>query len=177
MAFSIIISTFAENKRLMQKIKNPWIGQEGYDCFGCSPDNPLGLHMEFYEDGDSIVSFWRPSEHYQGWTGTMHGGILSTLIDETGGWVVMRKLQTAGVTGRLDVHYKKPISASEPQLTIRAHITEQRRNVVSIHAVIENSNADVCVEADILYFAMPQEKAREMGFTHCDVDDEQLLSM
>lgn len=82
----------------MRKIRNPFIGKEGYNCFGCSPDNPFGLHMEFYEDGDDVVSYWHPHDHFQGWTGVMHGGILATMIDETAGWVVMRKLQTSGMT-------------------------------------------------------------------------------
>ena len=72
----------------MRKIKNPWLHKEGYNCFGCSPDNPFGLHMEFFEDGDDIVSFWKPNRNYQGWINTMHGGIISTLIDETAGWVI-----------------------------------------------------------------------------------------
>ena len=56
----------------MRKIKNPWMQKEGYNCFGCSPDNPVGVHMEFYEDGDDIISFWKPQTHYQGWIDTMH---------------------------------------------------------------------------------------------------------
>ena len=90
-------------------IINPWKEVEGYDCFGCSPDNPLGLHMEFQEEGEDIVCHWHPGTHFQGWVHTMHGGILSTLCDETAGWVVFRKLQTTGVTTRLDVRYKKPV--------------------------------------------------------------------
>ena len=39
----------------MKKIINPWEGLDGYMCFGCAPNNPLGLHMEFFEDGDDIV--------------------------------------------------------------------------------------------------------------------------
>lgn len=31
----------------MRKIKNPWMDKEGYNCFGCNPDNPIGVHMEF----------------------------------------------------------------------------------------------------------------------------------
>lgn len=27
-----------------------WLSKKGYNCFGCSPDNPLGVKMEFYED-------------------------------------------------------------------------------------------------------------------------------
>ena len=34
----------------MKKIINPWEGLDGYMCFGCAPNNPLGLHMEFFED-------------------------------------------------------------------------------------------------------------------------------
>ena len=82
----------------MKKIINPWRNHEGYNCFGCCPENPIGLHMEFYEDGDYIVSKWHPEKNYQGWVNTMHGGILSTLIDEVCGWVVTRKLQTSGYT-------------------------------------------------------------------------------
>ena len=40
----------------MKKIINPWEGLDGYMCFGCAPNNPLGLHMEFFEDGDDIVT-------------------------------------------------------------------------------------------------------------------------
>ena len=29
----------------MKKIKNPWIGIEGYNCVGCCPDNEIGLKM------------------------------------------------------------------------------------------------------------------------------------
>ena len=54
----------------MDKIMNPWRNVEGYLCFGCSPDNPSGLKMEFYEDGDEIVSIWQPRPEFQGWLDT-----------------------------------------------------------------------------------------------------------
>ena len=87
----------------MKKIKNPFVGLEekGYNCFACCPSNPFGLKMEFYEDGDDIVCIWEPHENYQSWVGTLHGGIQATLLDEVGGWVISRKLQTTGVTTHL----------------------------------------------------------------------------
>ena len=51
----------------MKKIINPWKDMEGYNCFGCSPDNEAGVRMEFYEDGDEVVSIWKPRPEYQGW--------------------------------------------------------------------------------------------------------------
>lgn len=161
----------------MRKIKNPWTHKEGYNCFGCCPDNPAGVHMEFYEDGDEIISFWKPQAHYQGWINTMHGGILGTLIDETAGWVVFRKLQTSGVTSRLEVRYKKPVMTTEPQITLRAHIAEQKRNIVTISVTIENARGEVCVEGNATYFAFDRKHAEEMGFTQCELEGDELLPM
>ena len=43
----------------MKKIINPFVHLDGYNCFGCAPGNPLGVKMEFFEDGDDIVSLWQ----------------------------------------------------------------------------------------------------------------------
>ena len=66
----------------MKKIINPWKDLEGYNCFGCAPNNEAGVRMEFYEDGDEIVSIWKPRPEYQGWIDTLHGGIQAVLLDE-----------------------------------------------------------------------------------------------
>ena len=139
----------------MKKIINPWRNHPEYNCFGCCPDNPIGLHLEFY----------------QGWVNTMHGGILSTLIDEVCGWVVTRKLQTSGYTVQLNVKFRKAVSTTEHELTIRAKVTKQVRNLVYINAEITNSKGELCNEGEVVYFLMNQEKAKEMGFLHCEVEE------
>ena len=65
----------------MKKIINPWKGMEGYNCFGCAPNNEAGVKMEFYEDNDEVISIWRPRPEYQGWIDTLHGGIQAVLLD------------------------------------------------------------------------------------------------
>ena len=86
----------------MKKIINPWKGMEGYNCFGCAPNNEAGVKMEFYEDNDEVISIWRPRPEYQGWIDTLHGGIQAVLLDEICAWVILRKLQTTGVTSKMD---------------------------------------------------------------------------
>ncbi len=128
--------------------------------------------MEFYEDGDDIVSIWHPDRNFQGWVDTMHGGVLSTLIDEVCGWVVTRKMQTSGFTTNLNVKFRKAVSTNESQLNIRAHIVKQMRNLLFIHAEITNEQGELCTEGETTYFLMNQEKAQEMGFRHCCVEGE-----
>lgn len=157
----------------MKKIINPWDGLEGYICFGCSPANPSGLHLEFYEDGEDIVAFWEPKKEYQGWLDTLHGGIQSTLMDELAGWIILRKLQTTGVTSRLDARFLKSISTDEPRLMIRGRLKESKRNAVFLETEIFNSQNELCARADLLYFTVNTDRAtEEFHFCGCKTEDE-----
>ncbi len=155
----------------MKKIINTWNDNPRYNCFGCGTRNPYGLHMEFYEDGDYIVSRWQPQSNYQGWIDTMHGGILSTLIDEVSSWVVTRKMQTCGYTTNLNVKFRKAISTNEPMITVRGKAVRQLRNLLFIHAEILNDSGDVCVEGEVTYYMVDAERARKMGFEGCNVEE------
>lgn len=158
----------------IKRIINPWVGSEGYNCFGCSPDNPFGLHLCLYEDGDDIMTKWKPSNMYSGWIRTLHGGIQALLLDEVCGWVCTRKVQLAGVTSKLEIQYKHPISTSEPELTIRGHIRERKRNIIFIEATITDSTGKICTTASSTFFAFSKEKSeKEMNFMPCKVEGEE----
>ena len=58
----------------MKKILNPYLNKEGYNCVCCAPNNPVGLHLEFWEEGEDVLTIWNPGENYQGWINTLHGG-------------------------------------------------------------------------------------------------------
>lgn len=157
----------------MKKIHNAWAELPHYNCYGCSPDNPHGLHMEFYEDGDDIVSVWHPTYDSQGWIDVLHGGIQAALSDEIASWVVFRKLQTIGVTGKMEVHYHKAISTKDSHITLRAHITEQRRSIVNIEVTIYDAAGKLCTTTNCLYFIKPHEKAVEEGFREFTLEEEE----
>ncbi len=117
--------------------------------------------MEFFEDGDDIVAFWKPLQGTtKRWLRTLHGGIQTTLMDELAGWVVLRKLQTSGVTSRLDAKFMKSISTNEPQLTIRGRMTDRKRNAIFIETEIYNSANELCTRAEMVYFYHPRKNVR-----------------
>ena len=156
----------------MKKLTNPWKGVKGYNCFGCAPNNPAGVTMEFYEDGDDIVSFWKPLPQFQGWLNTLHGGIQSVLLDEICAWVVIRKKQTSGVTFKMETKFLKSVSTESKQITLRARIKDEKRNVVFIEAELFNENNELCSQTLCTYFTIPQEQAKkEFFFTSCDTEE------
>ena len=157
---------------MMKRIINPWSNLEGFNCFGCCPTNPQGLRMQVFEEGDDIVAHWDPTSNFQGWMGVLHGGVQATLMDEVAGWVVVRKLQTTGVTSKMDIQYLKSISTNGGQLTIRARIAKQMRNIVIIESEIANKEGEICTKSQCTYFCASKEKAFEtIGFTGCDVEE------
>ena len=156
----------------MKKLINPYLNKEGYNCFGCSPTNPIGLHLEFWEDGEDVVTTWSPSVNYDGWVETLHGGIISTLIDELANWVLSRRLQCAGVTTKLEVKYRRPVSTRDPQITLRGRITGNVHNFYTVHVTLHDSQGRLCDEGDVTYFMFDKKRSSEMGFTACLTEDE-----
>lgn len=160
----------------MKKIRNPYIGleEQGYNCFACCPQNPYGLKMEFYEDGDDVVCIWNSGDNYQGWLKTLHGGIQATLMDELGGWIVNRKLQTAGMTTNLTMKYRNPVPTGEGvEVEIRGRIKEIKRNFAFIEATL-SCQGKVCSSCEMTYFCFPKDKAeKDFFFTGCFLEDEQ----
>lgn len=131
--------------------------------------------MEFYEDGEAIVSRWKPRQEFQGWVDTLHGGVQATLADEIASWVVFRKFQTSGVTSKMEVRYLKPISTRDEYITLRAVVARQARNLVDIAVEIFSSDGTLCTKASCLYFLFPKDKAREeFHFCECSVEEQEI---
>jgi uncharacterized protein (TIGR00369 family) len=148
----------------MRKIRNPFRGLEGYNCFGCSPDNPHGLQLTFTEEGDELVSVWKPIGFLQGYLHVLHGGIQATLMDEIASWVVYVKLGTSGVTSNMDVRYRKPVYVTESHLTLRARVREMRKNLADIEVKLFNSEDKLCAWSVITYFTFAKDASRKNLF-------------
>jgi acyl-coenzyme A thioesterase PaaI-like protein len=68
-------------------------------CFGCGPQNPLGLHLESRVSGssaDTLVATFRPQPHHEAFPGVLNGGIIGALLDCHSNWAAAHKLMLAG---------------------------------------------------------------------------------
>ena len=143
------------------KIRNPFSRLEGYNCFGCSPDNPLGLHLEFTEENDEIVSHWIPGTNFQGYFNILHGGIQATLIDEIASWTVYVKVKTAGFTSKADIRYLKPVRMDQGPITLRSKVKQMRRNLADIEILLFDRNTTLCTRGLLTFFTYPLEQSKQ----------------
>jgi hypothetical protein len=52
-------------------------------CFVCGRNNPKGLYMQFYDNGrDEVHAHYMIPDHYQGYPGVVHGGVIAAILDE-----------------------------------------------------------------------------------------------
>lgn len=154
---------FNANSNVMRKITNPFIqaAETGeYNCFGCSPANEHGLHLEFWLDGEELLAKWHPQKNYEGWIGVLHGGIQATLLDEAAAWLIFVQLKTSGVTTAMNVQYSKPVYISKGEITVRARMISTEKRLARIECTLQDGNGESCAHAEVTYFCFPEKIAR-----------------
>lgn len=115
-------------------------------CFACGEENPIGLHLKFDFDGEKISTKKILPREFQGYEGTAHGGILSTMLDETMCKFIDAKYHERAVTGRLEVRYKFPTPVAQ-ELKISAWEESQRKNIITMKSTVETADGVVTAEA------------------------------
>lgn len=126
-------------------------------CFGCGPGNGIGFHLEFEHAGDAgVVAHFTPGLEHQGWDGIMHGGLVSTLLDEAMAWAAAASTRIY-LTARMEVRYREPVRIGTP-LLVRGWLTRDRRRTLETRAEVQTLSGDVLAEATALYVLAPTAK-------------------
>jgi acyl-coenzyme A thioesterase PaaI-like protein len=93
-------------------------------CFVCGGDNPAGLRLSpVGENGRSRID-WVPTKEYEGYDGILHGGLVSTLLDEAMAYAVM-SVVGAALTARIDVRFMEAVDIDVP-IRITGELLEER---------------------------------------------------
>lgn len=104
-------------------------------CFGCGPENPAGLRLEFQETAEGVEVRYTVPTDLQGAPGIVHGGIQATLLDETLCMTAYAKLGVPVVTGELTVRYLRPVPTGAG-LLIRGRLVEEKGRSAFIEGAI-----------------------------------------
>jgi uncharacterized protein (TIGR00369 family) len=150
----------------MRKIINPYAasGRKEYLCFGCSPNNEIGLNLEFWEENEEVIAKWMPRKSLEGFMNVLHGGIQATLLDEIAGWVVQTQCKTAGVTASMEIVYHRPVLISDGEITLRGRVKEAGSRMAIIETFLFGKEGKLCATAIVKCFLFNAIKASEEYF-------------
>jgi len=102
----------------------------GY-CFGCGPDNPIGLRLEFDWDSESgdCSTRYAPAREHQGWKDRVHGGLVALVFDEVLSRVVLATEGHNWVTAELTTRLLRPARVGKA-LHFRARVVSKRARLI-----------------------------------------------
>ena len=107
------------------------------NCFVCGMKNPFGFQVkpEIIGDGAAVRIECTPAEHLQGWANILHGGILSTLLDEAITYVGIGTFDQPAVTAQLEVRFRNP-APTAVKLFVSAERTKVSKRLVEAKAKV-----------------------------------------
>ncbi|MBN1894157.1 PaaI family thioesterase [bacterium] len=78
-------------------------------CFVCGAENERGLRSRFTACGGRVSTAFVPEPWMVGYDNVIHGGLISTMLDETAVWAAYHATGRFGVTVELTVRFRKPV--------------------------------------------------------------------
>jgi acyl-coenzyme A thioesterase PaaI-like protein len=106
-------------------------------CFACGRENPIGLRLHFEKTPDGVITEFTPTREYQGFVNTLHGGIISTLLDEAMAHAVIAKGHMA-VTARMELKFKKPVEIGK-EIYLRGQVLLEKGKLLKTSGEIEQN--------------------------------------
>lgn len=144
-----------------------------HNCFGCSPSNPSGLKMKFFANDQSIVSYLSVPDHLGGWNRLVHGGVISTMLDEIMSWSAIYLLKKITLTKSMTVDFIKPVY-TEQALRVEGKILEiVSRHEAVVSGLLYNKKEELCAKSNGIFALLSPQISKRLGI----MDDDALRSL
>jgi acyl-coenzyme A thioesterase PaaI-like protein len=140
-------------------------------CLVCDPHNPFGLHLQLFvnpETGLVSVDFSPKPEHI-GFEGIVHGGMISTVIDEAMVWAATWNIKRFCVCGELTVRFRRPAQVGE-LLHLDARVEFARPRLVQTMATLRTPDKQVVAAGEGKYVPMAPELSENVMRTFLEAE-------
>src|SRR5215212_3143118 len=142
-------------------------------CFICGMENPIGLHLHSYETAPGQVeAAYTAPEHFQGYPGVLHGGIVAAIIDEISG-----RAQMGGdplnprfmFTAKLGVKYRRNVPIGKQLKIIGIAGKSRVKSAEAWAGIYEAETNELLAEGNTLLIDVPEaqfdrSKLNELGW-------------
>ena len=121
-------------------------------CFVCGKKNHRGLQLRFSykkesNQVDAEICF---PDHFQGWAGIVHGGLISTALDE----IMVKATEAKGlvcVTAEIIIEFKKP-ATTNTRYFLSGKIVEIRHKLAFTESHLIDKDKNIIAKARAKFF-------------------------
>lgn len=139
----------------MEKLRQP----TSLGCFACGKNNPFGLHLEWYNnyDENQVEAEFMLDDKYCSYPGTMHGGIIATILDETSGRAILlnNDFNRLMVTLKMEVVYKQN-TPTNTKLKAVGRVLKDGGSRAQVEGTILLPDGSISAKCTSILFKIPQ---------------------
>jgi uncharacterized protein (TIGR00369 family) len=133
------------------------------NCFACGSINSCGLQMQFYSHEQSVISWLSVPNHLCGWDNLIHGGVISTILDETMSWTAIYLLKKIILTKSMTVDFMKPIYVGT-KLKAEGMVSKRiNKREASMEGFIYNDAGVLCAKSRGTYVLFEAKVAKKLN--------------
>jgi acyl-coenzyme A thioesterase PaaI-like protein len=123
-------------------------------CFVCGQDNPQGLHIRFEREGSGeLTANWTPRPECEGFRGIVHGGIVSTVLDEAMSKAVAAT-GTEALTAEIRVRFRHHVDTGKV-FQIRGWIVKRSKRLIETEATLTGPDGTEHANAWASFLTLP----------------------
>lgn len=137
-------------------------------CFVCGEDNPISLNIKFDydEEKDHVIADFMPDEKLAGYRDVMHGGLVSTLLDEAMAKAIRFKGWKA-VTAEMKIRFLEPVRLDK-KVIVKGRVQDKRRRIIETSAKLEGRMGKELARASAKFIIVNKNTGEGDGYN----DDE-----
>lgn len=127
-------------------------------CFVCGQDNPRGLRIRYQrQDSGEMTATWTPSPAWEGFRGIVHGGLVSTVLDEAMSKAVAATGSQA-LTAELRVRFRRHVTSGDTFL-IRGWVVKRNKRLIETESTLTSPDGTEHAHAWARFLTLPTASA------------------
>jgi len=136
-----------------------------HNCFGCSSKNTSGLRMTFYTNQTAVYSKITVPDHLCGWNNLVHGGVLTTIMDEIMSWATIYLLKRVPMTKSIAVDFLKPVYVGSPLKAEGTILDKKGKHEALMEGRIYSEDDVCCAKASGTFAVFSPAVAKRLSIT------------
>jgi uncharacterized protein (TIGR00369 family) len=118
-----------------------------HSCFVCGESNAVGLKLRFTTDGRVVHTRFRLRAAHIGFRGVVHGGILTTVLDEIMVWACAVPTGQFAFCAELTVRFLNPVRPDDDIIATGELVANRKNRIFEAKGVLANSSGRPFAEA------------------------------
>ncbi len=128
----------------------------------------MGLNLRFETDGRMVQTIFVPRSEHIGFQRVVHGGIISTLLDEIMVWACAVQTKRFAFCAELTVRFHHPLRPNEQSIAAAELVANKRGKIFEAKANLRDPGGRVLASATGKYLPVPEGNAAEMASDFVD---------